>query len=153
MLNNEQEQIKLKVEEIVRNEGVELLEIRIFFSGGKYIVRCIVDYLGGGVTIDNCAFLNSKIFSFLEESNLLGENFVVEVNSPGLDRPLKTHKDFLRVRGRRVSLWFNEPVEGRDFLEAEVIDANEKQLILKNRENNYQIDFSKIKIGKEKVGL
>jgi ribosome maturation factor RimP len=148
-----EQELKLKVEEIIRDSGMHLIDLVVFSSASKVIVRCLIDYPQGGVTIDDCAGINQKIFSFLETTGLVGDDFVVEVNSPGLDRPLKLWRDFLRVKSRKVSLWLSKPFEGRSYIEAEVVDVNEDKLSLKVNDRFLKLPFSFIKIGKEKVEL
>ena len=96
-------------------------------------------------------FCIKKIVYYLECSKALGENFAVEVNSPGLDRPLKSKKDFLRVKGRVVSLWFREPVLDKPSLEAEVLNIKRDILLIKYQEKVLEINFDNIKVGKEKI--
>lgn len=149
-MDNEQ-QIQSKVKKILEKEGLDLVELKVFYSGGKSVVRCLADYPSGGITIDECARVNKLIFSFLDESKLLGENFAVEVNSPGIDRALKTAKDFMRVKGKLVSFWLNQPIEDKEYLEAKVLDVSEKKVCVEKGGKEFEIEFEKIKLGKERV--
>lgn len=151
MINSEKEKIQTDIEDILKKRGIELVEFKIFLSSGRDIVRCIIDYPQGGIVLDECALVNKEIVSFLERSCILGENFIVEVNSPGLDRKLKIYKDFLRVKGREVCLWFNSPFDGREYFEGELIDLNADEIFLKNKGDIFKISFSLIKIGRVKL--
>ena len=150
MFGNE-EKIKGAIADILREQGVEFVEFKIFSSGLKHTVRCLVDYPAGGITLNTCAMINTRIFSFLDSTQLLGDDFTVEVNSPGLDRKLVSYRDFLRVKGKNVGVWLLEPLEGKTYVEGEVTDVNEQHLFLKGRENIFKIDLVKIRSGKEKV--
>tara|TARA_Y100000031_G_C8000002_1_gene283151 strand:+ start:22 stop:480 length:459 start_codon:yes stop_codon:yes gene_type:complete len=152
MIDNQAE-IKRKIEEIVSSLGAELIDFRIFNVSGKMTLRCVVDHPLGGITIDNCAAINKKAVIFLESSKLLGDDYTVEINSPGLDRPLKTSKDFLRVQGKNVSLWLVEPVEDKDYLEGEVIKVSDRELEIWHKDKKVKINLDKIKIGKEKIAI
>ncbi|UCD14836.1 MAG: hypothetical protein JSV34_03690 [Candidatus Omnitrophota bacterium] len=151
MIDKEQDKIKVKVEQILKEKGIDLVEFSLFFSRGSCTVRCLIDYPAGGITLDECAAVNKEIFSFLGEGNLLGENYVVEVNSPGLERKLKTYKDFLRVKGKIISLWFKSPFEGKQYLEGQLADVDESQLCIKNKSGVFKINFNQIRVGKEKI--
>ena len=150
---NSNETIALKLTEILKEEGVELIDYKLFFSRRRYILRCLLDYPGGGITIGVCAKINKKLCSFLKETNLLGEEFMVEVNSPGLDRPLKTKKDFLKVKGKTISLWLRQPYEEPSYIEGEVVGVGEHKLILKAKDKVYNLNLEQIKLGKEKIKL
>ncbi len=151
IIDNFYSQYKEKVEKIINDEGAELIDIKLSFYIGDYILRCIVDYPAGGITIDKCARLNGKIVKFLEENKALGDNFIVEVNSPGLDRPLKTYKDFARMKGKIVGLWPKIPLEGKAYFEGKVSEVSEKNLTVEMKGKKYIIDFEKIHLGKEKL--
>lgn len=147
------EELKVKISQIIESEGAELVDFKFSFYGGKYSLRCLVDYSAGGITIDKCAEFNRKIFNFLEESKCLGEDFTLEVNSPGLDYPLKNYKDFLRVRGSIVGVWLNEPIDAKTYLEGEIIDSNEHSVVLKAKDKTYTLEPVNIKIGKARLDL
>ncbi|UCC95558.1 MAG: hypothetical protein JSW40_02110 [Candidatus Omnitrophota bacterium] len=149
--DSQKETIKSKILECLESEGMELVELRIFHSQGRYTVRALIDYPQGGVTLDECAKLNSKIFSFLEKSNELGQHFIVEVNSPGLDRPLKNQQDFLKAEGRALCLWLNEPVEGKQYYEGKLKKADEEGLQLETKGHILTVSYSQVKLGKEKI--
>lgn len=153
MENNLKEELKEKIEKIIVQEGAELVDFKFSFYGGKYSLRCLVDYTAGGISIDKCAEINGKIFSFLEENNLLGEDFVLEVNSPGLDYPLKNYKDFLRIKGNIVGVWLKSPIDAKTYLEGEIIDVNERSVALKAKDKVYTVELEKIKIGKARLDL
>ncbi|MFH1900861.1 MAG: hypothetical protein ABIK26_01260 [Candidatus Omnitrophota bacterium] len=153
MVDSQRNQIKFKVQEIAKEHEAELIELKVFLSGGKYIVRCLIDYLQGGITINECALINKRIVSCIEESNFLDRGYTVEVNSPGLDRPLTSYKDFLRTKGRLISLWLNEPFCEKEYLEGELMRVDEDSLILNSKDEVLKIDFAKIKLGKEKIKI
>jgi len=153
MENNLKEELREKIEKIIIEGGAELVDFKFSFYGVKYSLRCFVDYASGGITIDKCSELNRKIFSFLEETKLLGEDFTLEVNSPGLDCPLKNYKDFLRIKGNIVGIWLESPIDTKMYLEGEIIDANERNVALKAKDKVYTVGLEKIKIGKARLDL
>lgn len=153
MENKIEPELKEKIRQIIGQEDLELIDFKLSFYGGKYLLRCIVDYTQGGVTIDKCAELNGKIFSAIEESSVLGDDFTVEVNSPGIDRPLKNYKDFLRAKANVVGVWLGMPVENKLYIEGKILEANEKYILLKAKDKDYIIELDKIKTGKARLDL
>ena len=144
-------QIQIKVEDIIKEAGAELLELKIHSFRGKNILRCVVDLPQGGITLNSCATINRKAVAYLEETGFLGSDYSVEVNSPGLDRKLCTFKDFFRAKGRDIFLWLNEPVEGKEYLEGQVLALDDDELSLGYKDRILKISFNKIKVGKEKI--
>ncbi len=148
-MNTVSKQIKNRIEKMVRQEKFELVECKISNSRGILIIKCLVDYPEGGITVDKCGRLNRQIAGQLQES-FSGLDFTVEVHSPGLDRPLKTQQDFLKAKGRDILLWLKEPVLGKQFIEARVEDVNPESLILVYKDNSISVCFDQIKLGKHK---
>ncbi|MBN3039594.1 MAG: hypothetical protein JW867_00530 [Candidatus Omnitrophica bacterium] len=142
-----------KIAEITAAEGIDIVEYRLFLSNGIKVVRCVVDYRQGGITIDACARINKKVVSFLNESRLLGGDFSVEINSPGLDRPLNSPRDFLRVKGKTVCLWLNEQVEKSGYLEGELTEVSDDDLTIIHKGSPLKIKFCSIKTGKERISI
>ena len=101
------------IEDIIVEAGYELVDFKTFIAQGRYIVRCLVDRSRGGITLLECSQLNKKIFSYLNQDDEAGQDFVVEVNSPGLDRKLTNIKDFQRIAGRQVGIWLKKSYDAQ----------------------------------------
>jgi ribosome maturation factor RimP len=138
-------------EDIARSLGAELIECKLILLGSRHVVRCLVDYACGGITIDTCSKINKKIISYIEDEGLFSSGFTVEVNSPGLDRPLRSANDFLRAKGKVISLWLNREAEGKTSIEVKVIGVDGNDLITEYEEGELKINLDDIKIGKEKI--
>ena len=99
--------------EDVRNQiealGAELVDLSVKRSRGRNILTILADK-AGGITLEDCAEINHRLSLFFdeitkngsEEGTFLKSSYTLEVSSPGLDRPLKTEKDFTRVIGQEV---------------------------------------------------
>ena len=57
--------------------------------------------------------ISQQISALLDVENPIEGHYTLEVSSPGLDRPLTTHADFLRAKGRLICLELREPSQGR----------------------------------------
>lgn len=93
--------------------GAELVELTLKRRGRTQVVEILVDKEAGGITVGECSAINREIFKRCDESQILGEDFQVEVSSPGLDRPLKTSKDFSRKMGQLIRVHLRAPVKQR----------------------------------------
>lgn len=146
-------QIYEAVQKIVAAAGAEVIDCKMFRSGGRYTLRCLIDYPGGGITVDACAAINKRLVSFLEEQKGAYADTVVEINSPGLDRLLRTSADFLRVKGRMVLLWLSRPINDTTYLEGAVSDVDEAGLYIVCKEKTFMVPFDAVKTGKEKIEI
>lgn len=93
--------------------NAEIVDLHIHRHRSSVTIQILADRPFGGITILECAQLNRKIGDAIEAQNLFQEHYVLEVSSPGIDRPLRTPKDFLRVTGREVHFFLSEPIDGK----------------------------------------
>lgn len=102
---------------LVEKGGVELIEIAFRRVGNRSVLTITADK-EGGITLDDCTGINREVGDFLDQiyaedapAAVVGGGFDLEVVSPGLDRPLKTAKDFSRTLGERVRMTFKKEGE------------------------------------------
>ena len=123
-----------RVQELIQpllvSRGVELVELSAHPAGGRLILRCLVD-TARGITLDELSGLNRSIGAVLDEHDVIPDRYLLEVSSPGLDRPLKTGTDFERVIGRRVRVMTSVPIVARQEHQGEVLGANEEAVVLR----------------------
>jgi ribosome maturation factor RimP len=89
--------------------GVYLIEKDLFGAGKRKILRIFIDK-DGGVNIEDCASVSRCLSEELDKEenlDLIEGAYTIEVSSPGLDRPLKTKKDFERNLGRKLRIQCN----------------------------------------------
>lgn len=105
--------INEKIGPYANSLGYEVIDSALFRTSGKMVLRLLVDRSRGGISLEECSSLNEQIGVFLDAENILGTSYVLEVSSPGIDRELRTEKDFLRVCGRRVRVFLKEPLNSK----------------------------------------
>lgn len=130
-------EIESRLEEIKRLievVGAELIDISLRRSGSRSVLTVLVDK-AGGVTLDECADINRRLGFFLDETGFSQNPYSLEVNSPGLDRPLKTEKDFLRVVGQRIRVIVVDESKKSYVYTGEVLSVREGILELKADKN------------------
>jgi len=89
--------------------GVDLVEKDLFSAGRRKILRIFIDK-NGGVSVEDCASTSRYLSEELDKetnSNLIDGAYTIEVSSPGLDRPLKTKRDFERNLGKMLRITQN----------------------------------------------
>lgn len=99
------------LEPLLEGQGVELVELQLQPQKGRWFVRVFVD-AEGGISLEDCRHLSLDIGQVLEAEELIPTSYVLEVSSPGLDRPLRTPRDFRRQQHRLVTLFLNAPIAG-----------------------------------------
>lgn len=126
MSTTQSERLRGLVEPLVSAEQLDLEEIEVSRAGRRRVLRIIVDS-EEGVELDACADLSRAISAKLDETDAMGEDeYVLEVSSPGADRPLTEHRHYVRATGRLVRLTLTEGGE----LVARVLAVDEDGLDL-----------------------
>jgi len=109
MTDQHKDLIESIVQPYAQDKDIELVEVNVRPYRNMIDIQ-IYAYKAGGITIDECAGLNKFLCRELEESNFVDGNFTIEVSSPGLDRPLKSNKDFKRAIGANVRVHLKEKI-------------------------------------------
>ena len=123
--------IKQLTEPYINRRNYEIVDLTLFRSKEDLRLRFLVDKPKGGIAIWECAVLNEGLNRFLAEADIIREDYSLEVSSPGVDRPLETEKDFLRVSQRAVKVFLNESMKGKTEIEGIVDDVQNNCLILR----------------------
>ena len=97
------EHLRELIEPLLEKEGVELVDLKL---GGRRLTVFIDK--DGGIGLDDCARMNRAIGDLLDVEDPMGARYMLEVSSPGLDRPLRTPRDFGRSVGREVRITRHE---------------------------------------------
>lgn len=102
----------LELEPHLVEQGFELVELEFAGQGGRGVLRLYVDR-SGGVTIDDCVAVSQLLNPVLDAAEFISDSYVLEVSSPGFDRPVRKLEDFERFAGERIVLKSVLPVNGR----------------------------------------
>jgi ribosome maturation factor RimP len=100
------------VEPLLQTQGFELVELQLQQRKGQWLVRVFAD-AEGGISLEECQRLSRDIGQVFDAEDLIATSYVLEVSSPGLDRPLRTARDFQRQRQRMVTVFLSSPHMGQ----------------------------------------
>jgi ribosome maturation factor RimP len=93
--------------------GVDLIELNVRRQGRDFVIEILADRPSGGISMEECSFLNRKVVDLIDAEAAITEGYTLELSSPGLDRPLKTRKDFLRVMHQEIRFHLTGPTGGK----------------------------------------
>ncbi|MET9513085.1 ribosome maturation factor RimP [Streptomyces flavidovirens] len=111
MSTTQSDRLRALLEPLVSAEGLDLEDIEVSRAGRRRQLRIVVDS-DEGVELDACAELSRSISEKLDETDAMGEGeYVLEVSSPGADRPLSEHRHYVRATGRLAKLTLNDATE------------------------------------------
>lgn len=92
--------------------GFELVRIRLM-GGATRTLQIMADKPDGGIEVDDCGEISTVVSAVLDVEDPIEENFILEVSSPGIDRPLTRLKDFETWKGWEARIETTELIDGR----------------------------------------
>ena len=114
------EEIQNALQPIADEMGIEIVEIE--FKQGKEPALTVYIDIEGGVDLNVCEKFHRAIDPVLDEVDpTFGAPYTLNVSSPGLDRPLKTERDFQKCMGQKVKIKLFAPLKGQKFFEATLV--------------------------------
>ena len=117
------------LEPLLQVQGFELIELQLQQRKGRWLVRVFTDG-EDGISLEDCRRLSLEIAHVLDSEELIPAPYVLEVSSPGLDRPLRTARDFRRQCRRLVTVFLHTPVMGQTQYTGRVAEVAETHLVL-----------------------
>ena len=97
---------------VIEGLGFELVRIRLM-GGATRTLQIMADRPEGGIEVDDCGEISIAVSAILDVEDPIEENFVLEVSSPGIDRPLTRLKDFEMWKGWEGRIETTELIDGR----------------------------------------
>ena len=124
---------------ILEELGFELVDVEYKKEGAHWFLRMYIDK-PGGITIDDCQEASDRINTALDKNVSVTYDFL-EISSPGLDRPLKKDKDFVRYKGRKVDLKLYKAINGSKNFTGELIGLLDGKIQI--RADNEVLEFDR----------
>lgn len=139
------------LEERIEALGFELVELERTGAKNRPVLRVRADrpdsQPGEGIGLDDCARISRSLEEYLDALETLPGNYVLEVSSPGVERPLVKRRDFDRFVGHEVSLKGYAPLAGHGRrLEGELLgvqDADAGELIRLRLSNGEEVEVAR----------
>lgn len=127
---------------IIEENNFELVDVEYVKEGADYYLRVYADK-EGGINIDDCVLISRALEAKLDEADKISDAYILEVSSPGLTRPLKKEKDFIRSINKLVEIKLYKAINGykgyegilKEFTDTTItiiLDDNEELTLNKN---------------------
>lgn len=121
---------------VLSDLNLELVELIYRPEQYGWVVRIII-YKPEGIGVDDCAKVSREVSTILDVEDFIPHHYTLEVSSPGLDRPLKTGRDFERNIGALIKLTLltldGKPIQRQMTIKAvadnEITVENNKEIL------------------------
>jgi ribosome maturation factor RimP len=124
--------------------GFDLIEVEFGRHGSSGLLRLFIDR-PGGVTLDDCAAASRVAGALLDRSDPIESEYMLEVSSPGIDRPLRRMKDFERFTGEAVKVRTSTSVEGRKKFSGRLAGISDGMIEIESDGATYRIHLENVK--------
>src|SRR5215831_6888231 len=126
-------QVRSIANRVAASYGLEIFDVSFRREGPGMVLRIQIDRPGPAATadesvsVDDCANVSRDLSAILDVEDTVPTAYVLEVSSPGLDRPLRNAADYRRFAGRRAKLVMRTPIDGQGFFRGRLagVDGDE----------------------------
>lgn len=117
--NNTEKKVLEIVEPIIAEKELELADLEFVKEGPNWYLRVYIDK-EGGVTIEDCEMVSRVLEKKLDEKDPIEQAYILEVSSPGIDRPLKRPEHFQKYIGEVIDIKLYKPLDGKKEYQGEL---------------------------------
>lgn len=137
-------EIERALQPLSERHGLELVAVEVAGRAGRPLVRVFLDR-DGGIDLDTIAAANPWISEAIEGCGAIEGSYILEVSSPGVERPLRKPQDWERFVGREAQVALIEPLAGHTKLKGVVAGCRDDQALLTVDGETVTIPFSSIR--------
>ncbi len=128
---------------ILSNEGMELVEIEYRRESQGWVLRLYIDK-AGGVTLNDCTHISQEVGRSLDVEDFISTPYTLEISSPGLPRPLKKEKDFIKYCNQIIKVKTIDPIENRRRFKGKLLGISENRIEIEMEGGIIQIPVSNV---------
>lgn len=146
-MNIDLETLRNLLEPPLDRMGYELVHLECATDGGRRVLRLYID-APGGIGVDDCEAVSRRVSVLLdvEDEDALPSAYLLEVSSPGLDRPLVKPEHFRRFAGTgsRARIVMQAGVGGRRRFTGELREADERRVVLEVDGEHHELAYDQM---------
>jgi ribosome maturation factor RimP len=126
----------------IENHGAFLVDVSLAGDNRRPLLEVFCE-TESGISIDQCAEISRNIMPMVDSSKIIGDNFRLEVSSPGIGVPLKDRRQFKRNVGRRMMVKYHDGLESKQ-IEGDVTEVGAEKIVIRTKEASTEIGFDSI---------
>lgn len=137
------DKLKQLIEPSIDALGYELVQVELTQSGKDPVLRIYID-APGGILVEDCERVSRDLSVLFDVEDPLPGTYLLEVSSPGLDRPLTKPAHFARVLEQKVKVLMRSYVLGRRRFTGQLVEANDEYIVVEVDGETYELALSDI---------
>ncbi len=123
---------------VIEDMGFELVRLRLM-GGNTHTLQIMAERPDGGIEVDECAQISNAVSAILDVEDPLVDSYVLEVGSPGIDRPLTRLKDFATFEGYEAKLETSELIDGRKRFRGVLAGIEDQDVLINIEDQGEQV--------------
>ena len=128
------DKVKEPIAKIVKEEGLYLYDLEFVFEEGTHFLRVSIEKKDHTMDFATCEKVSAKVSLLLDELDPIQEPYILEVCSPGAEKPLKSKQDFIEAIHSYIRVYFNQPINQKDDLKGDLVAVDENTITLVYKE-------------------
>jgi ribosome maturation factor RimP len=147
------EQVKELIQDFLNDNNYELFDLQYVKEGNSWVVRIIIDKSEQSeetesfISTDDCEKVSRFVSEELDKIETLDKQYLLEVSSPGLDRPLRSEADYIKYKGKIIEISLYKPIDGQKIIIGELESLeNEVITVLDEKKNKIEVPIAKAAI-------
>jgi ribosome maturation factor RimP len=145
-------------ERVARSHGLAIFDVQLRREPIGMVLRVVIDRPSTGrveapedaVGIEDCQRVSQDLSALLDvehefDQHELGDQYTLEVSSPGLDRPLREENDYRRFAGRLAKVVTTEPIERQSAFAGRIMGVEDGTVILEQGRRTHRVPLTKVK--------
>nr|WP_246505585.1 ribosome maturation factor RimP [Coralloluteibacterium stylophorae] len=124
--------------------GLELLGVEYVPSPSRALLRIYIDAADRSVTLEDCETVSREVSAVMDVEDPISSQYVLEVSSPGLDRPLFSVAQFARHQGETVKVGLRLPQDGRRRYQGRIVRVAGQVVVL-------EVDGAEVEVAHDNV--
>lgn len=121
--------------------GYEFVSVETVREGGKDVLRLYADR-AGGFSLDDCERLAKEVDAKLDETDGRSGAYLLEISSPGLERPLFKIDDYRRFAGREANVRFAGVIQGKRRFRGTIDTVSDETVSFRGEDGTLEVPFS-----------
>ncbi len=128
--------------EVVKDTEIEIFDIEYVKEGPRYFLRIFIDK-ENGINIQDCEKVSRAVEPLIDEADFIKPAYILEVSSPGADRPLKKDSDYEKYSGKIIDLKLYKAIDGIKEFQGELMGLSDDKETIKLVIDNKEVEFKK----------
>lgn len=144
--------VEALVSPILDEEGFELVDIEYTKEGSNWFLRIFIDSEQKPVDLDHCSRISERVSKKLDETDPIPTAYILEVSSPGAERPLKKEADYQKAIGKNVNVSTYVPIHGAKEFQGVLTEVTNEQLSIQLDKKN-MVAIPRTKVAKARLAI